>query len=130
MYAILSKHSQEDVKDSFLSKHLVSSFYWSGTRVSNKNSTYQGPSKRFIYTYYWSLKMQLETYINNFTQLGNKHSCQNNYVKLHKPFFKENIFQGDKVYKYRLSYFTHFFLFFFFSCVLWKAFQCVKSLSL
>lgn len=45
--------------------------------------------------------MQLERYINNFTQLGNKHSCQKNYVKLHKPFLKIIKFQED--IKYRLT---------------------------
>lgn len=104
------------MSETFKSKHLVSSLYWSGTRVSNKNPTYQGPSKRFIYIYiyYWSLKMQLERYINNFTQLGNKHSCQKNYVKLHKPFLKRIEFQ--EAIKYRLT------SLFFYSCVLQKAF--------
>lgn len=57
--------------------------------------------------------MQPESNVNNFTQLGNKHSCQKNYVKLHKPFLKRVCFKETK---YGLSYFRLFF--FFLSCVL------------
>lgn len=98
------------LKTLFLSKHLVSSFYWSGMSVSNKKKVYtKGPQgDLYIYMYYWSLKMQPESNVNNFTQLGNKHSCQKNYVKLHKPFLKRVCFKETK---YGLSYFRLFFFF-------------------
>lgn len=53
--------------------------------------------------------MQPESNVNNFTQLGNKHSCQKNYVKLHKPFLKRVCFKETK---YGLCYFSLFFFFF------------------